>query len=227
MRQQWQQLTARFDARPLRERLIVLAAVVLGTGSLYQTFAVDPIVAREQRLTQQLEQTRTQVRELQSVMFSASAVVDPDATKRTYRDALRDQIAEIDRNMAGLQKALVPPEQMTRLLQDMLATQRGLTLVSLKKLPVRRFDAAAGEVAADGAKAGSLPAASERMVYQHGFEISVQGSYADLHDYLVRLETLPWQMFWGRAVLDAAQHPVITLTLTVHTLSLNPAWLTV
>jgi MSHA biogenesis protein MshJ len=55
----------------------------------------------------------------------------------------------------------------------------------------------------------------------------LQGSYADLHDYLAGLEELPWQMFWGRISLETEQHPRLRVRLTVHTLSLSKAWLVV
>jgi MSHA biogenesis protein MshJ len=48
-----------------------------------------------------------------------------------------------------------------------------------------------------------------------------------LHSYLARLEALPWQLFWGKVTLDAGEHPKLRLTLTLHTLSLNKAWLVV
>lgn len=48
------------------------------------------------------------------------------------------------------------------------------------------------------------PAASDRNVYKHGVEVKLQGGYSDLHDYLARLEKLPWRMLWSRASLNAA-----------------------
>ncbi|MBI3936114.1 MAG: MSHA biogenesis protein MshJ, partial [Betaproteobacteria bacterium] len=44
---------------------------------------------------------------------------------------------------------------------------------------------------------------------------------------LVQLEKLSWQMFWGRIAMDAERYPRLTVTLTVHTLSLDKAWLIV
>ena len=70
------------------------------------------------------------------------------------------------------------------------------------------------------------PAIQGRAIFQHGFELKISGSYGALHDYLARLEKLPWRMFWGRVTLDATQHPRLTLTLVVHTLSLDKTWLT-
>jgi MSHA biogenesis protein MshJ len=71
------------------------------------------------------------------------------------------------------------------------------------------------------------PKDPERTVFQHSFEITLQGSYIELHDYLTQLEKMPWQMFWGRISVSTEQYPRLRATLTVQTLSLNKAWLIV
>jgi MSHA biogenesis protein MshJ len=56
-------------------------------------------------------------------------------------------------------------------------------------------------------------------------EITVHGNYLDMLSYLVALEHLPSQMFWGKAQMNVIQYPVAELTLTVYTLSLDKTWL--
>ena len=73
----------------------------------------------------------------------------------------------------------------------------------------------------------AAPAEPERSIYQHSVEVTLQGSYSDLHEYLVHLERSPLRMFWGQLNLDSVQHPRLKVTLTVHTLSLSKAWLVV
>jgi MSHA biogenesis protein MshJ len=45
--------------------------------------------------------------------------------------------------------------------------------------------------------------------------------------YLTELEKMPTQMFWGEAGLSVEKYPNAVLTLTLYTLSLDKAWLTV
>src|SRR5262249_41659841 len=150
------------------------------------------------------------------------AIVDPDAVKRSYRDALRKQLADIDQTMQGLQRGLVPPEKMAKLLEEMLSRSGGLQLVSLRTLPVQRFETPGATPAVKpndkGAKPATVPE-PERAVYQHSVEITLQGSYPDLLEYLSQLEKLSWQMFWGRISVDTEQYPRLRVTLTVQTLS--------
>jgi MSHA biogenesis protein MshJ len=226
MKEQWRKLAARFDALLVRERILVLVGVVVGTALIYDTLALQPLEARKKRLERQIAEARHNIKLAEVVLSARDPTADAEAVKRAYRDALRKQIAEIDQGMQGLQRGLVPPERMGKLLEEMLSRSRGLQLVTLRTLPVQRLDASAVAVAGKpAAKPGAKE--SERTVFQHGFELTVQGSYADVHGYLAQLEKLPWRMFWGRITVNAEHHPRLRVTLTVLTLSLNKAWLIV
>ena len=230
MKDRWRQLAARFDALTARERALFFFGSILGPFLLFHALVLDPLLARQQRLTAQLAEARQNIKTAENLIKTQETVTDPDAAKRTHWRALRKRLAEIDQNMQGLQKGLVPPERMATLLEEMLARGGGLQLLSLRTLPVQRFEnpaAAPGVTPPASAAKPPIPREPERDIYQHSFEISLQGSYADLHDYLARLERLPWQMFWGRINLDTENHPRLRATLTLHTLSLNKAWLIV
>jgi MSHA biogenesis protein MshJ len=181
-------------------------------------------------LEQQIVQTRQQLKTAEAIMQTKQSVGDSHAVKRTYRDALRGRLAEIDQNIKGLQEGMVPPERMAKLLEGVLARTAGLQLLSLRALPPQRFESRAAAPAPKAGAQAAKPAPKEepeRTIYQHSFEITLQGSYDDLYEYLARLEKLPWQMFWSRISVQAEQHPKLRMTLTVQTLSLAKAWLIV
>ena len=39
------------------------------------------------------------------------------------------------------------------------------------------------------------------------------------------LESLPTQLFWGKAQLEVEQYPAVRLTLTLYTMSLDDQWM--
>ncbi|MBA5606710.1 type II secretion system protein M [Duganella sp. FT3S] len=87
---------------------------------------------------------------------------------------------------------------------------------------------AAGMAAAPPANAvAAAPAAPKprELLYRHGVEIVLQGSYLDMIQYMDALQALPSQLFWGKAKLDAGQYPASRLTLTLYTLSLDTKWM--
>jgi MSHA biogenesis protein MshJ len=229
MREQWRKLAARFDALLVRERVLVLVGLVVGVALIFDTLALQPLEARKKRLERQIAESRNSIKVAETVLAAQVPVTDPDDVRRSYRNALRQQLADIDQSMQGLQRGLVPPERMANLLEEMLSRSRGLQLLSLRTLPVKIIETPA---AAPAGKAGDqtakpAPKDPERTVYQHSFEITLQGSYFELHDYLAQLEKLPWQMFWGRISVQTEQYPRLRATLTVQTLSLSKAWLIV
>ena len=135
--------------------------------------------------------------------------------QRRYRDELRKQIADIDGKLQGLQKQLVPPEQVASLLEGVLTTRARAGAGQPAQAPGAAFpDQRArprGQRRSQGKGDSKGEAPGDRSIYQHSFEIEIEGSYAELHGYLTRLEKLPWQLFWGRAMLDAAKHPRLKL----------------
>lgn len=227
MKEQWQKLSARFDALLVRERVLVLIGAIVGVALVFDALALQPLEARKKRLERQIADTRQNIKLAETALMPSEALIDPNAVKRSYRDALRKQLAEIDQSMQGLQRGFVAPERMAKLMEEMLARSRGLQLISLRTLPVQRFEAVGAAAKLGDRTAKPAPRETERTIYQHSFEITLRGSYPDLHDYLAQLEKLPWQMFWGRISVNAEQYPRLRVTLTVQTLSLNKAWLIV
>ncbi len=224
LRERWQQWNALFDARTLRERALITGLGVAAVVLLVDTLSLSPMAVQQKRLSGQLTEARAAIRAGEMALAGSSSQEDPDEVKRRYRDELRRQIAEMDQRLQGLQQQLVQPDQVSRLLEGVLGKDRGLALVSLRKLPVQLYRTNGAAKAADPK---AQAAESGRGIYQHSFEIQIEGSYSELHAYLKRLEGLQWQLFWGKAELDASAHPRLRLTLTLHTLSLNKAWLVV
>ncbi|WP_332856120.1 type II secretion system protein GspM [Duganella sp. S19_KUP01_CR8] len=75
------------------------------------------------------------------------------------------------------------------------------------------------------AAAPAAPAAPTPLLYRHGVQLVLQGSYLEMIDYLEALEAMPTQLLWGAAALDAGQFPQARLTLTLYTLSLDQKWI--
>ncbi|AKU21352.1 hypothetical protein [Massilia sp. NR 4-1] len=71
----------------------------------------------------------------------------------------------------------------------------------------------------------SAPAKPRELLYRHGVELVLQGSYLDMLTYMEALEKLPVQLFWGKAHLQAAGYPDLKLSLTLYTLSLDEKWM--
>lgn len=229
MIEQWRKLSERFGALKPREKALVLLGVIVGAGLVFDAVAFQPAQARKKALEGQIAEARQKLKIAEALMQTKEPVGDSHAVKRSYRDALRVRLADVNKNMVSLQQGMVPPERMARLLEDMLGRTRGLQLVSLRALPPKPFESQAAAPASQAGAKTVKPEPKEpgRAIFQHGFELTLQGSYRDLHDYLARLEELPWQMYWKRLSVQTEEYPQLRVTITVQTLSLTKAWLVV
>jgi MSHA biogenesis protein MshJ len=226
MNENWQKAVARFDVLKPRERVMIFAAGAAVIGWIAFMMAIDNELTRYKRLSADLARQQTTLAQLQTQTAELMRVAaqDPDAAGRARVTALNAQLAQFDAELRGVQQGLVPPTRMTRVLEDVLTRNSRVHLVKLTTLPVTALvdREAKGEPVRAATQGGA-----DRLVYKHGIELTVEGGYLDLLDYLTRLEKLQWQMFWARTRIDASRYPRVQMTVTLYTLSLDEAWLVV
>ncbi|HZW14192.1 MAG TPA: type II secretion system protein GspM [Noviherbaspirillum sp.] len=244
MKQYWQKIALKVDARTLRERTIIFAMCALVVITLLNAMILDPLFKQQKLLSQQLGRDQTQIAEMQAQIQQMARLqaTDPDAANRELLAKLTQQSKQMQGELGELQKGLVSPDKMPELLEGILRRNGKLQLVSLKTLaPSSITEPGIVEQKALAEKAPAMPAnpdanGKERApvqsvmtstVYKHGVEIVVRGGYLDMVSYMAELEAMPWQLFWGQARLDAEDHTKAQLTLTLYTLSLEKKWLNI
>jgi MSHA biogenesis protein MshJ len=248
VKQRWKQWAAKYEALSMRERVMVAAAVIAGVIFVVKTLMIDPALAKEKALRSLINQQRSTIATmtLDAAQREVAALADPDKEAKARLAQLSADNQRMRETLRTMQKGLVAPDRMGALLQQLLGNSR-LKLVSLKTLPPRGMSdgkfsepdapaatppgAAAPAVAppAAGAPAAGQPAKpavkQEELLYRHGVQIVVEGSYLDMVAYMQALESMPEQLFWGKASLTAQQYPKATLSLTLYTLSLDQKWI--
>lgn len=231
LKAQWQRLADRVDAMSLRERALIFLAIAIVLIVLVNTVLIDPLLTRhkklQQEITQTQEKTSAMLTQIQTLVKTWN--VDPDIALRSRLAQLREQSDQTGKTLEDIQSGLVSPQRMPTLLEDILRHNRSLHLVALKTLPVKVLGEPDTTVAGEAAKPAQAqkPTTPESVVYKHGVEITLEGSYLDLLHYLTEIEALPWHVFWGKADVDVEKYPKVTLTLRLYTLSLDKAWLAI
>ncbi|HZR70564.1 MAG TPA: MSHA biogenesis protein MshJ [Burkholderiales bacterium] len=225
MKARWERLAEKIDALSLRERGLVFFSVALVAFGLLYSMLLRPVMDEQRIVSRTLAQHQSQIR-VANEQLGTMVVArrdDPDAANRRRLEELRRRIAETRDSLARQQSTLIAADRMAGLLGDLVARNRNLELVALKTLPATRVGA--GEVGTAAAEAAER--AGEAAIYRHGVEITLQGGYFELLEYVRQLEGLPTQVLWGRLDLAAADYPKVTMKLTLYTLSLDRAWLVV
>ncbi|MEK7438964.1 MAG: hypothetical protein AAB150_19000 [Pseudomonadota bacterium] len=205
------------DSMGLRERVMFFAAVTLVMVTLLQVFLLNPVLARRNLLGAQIAQ---QEDETKAIRLQIEALVrpnlkDPNELNRGKLKSLQEQMAQLDRQLEEQQQQFVAPEKILAMLENVIAKNRKIQLKSLRNLP--------------GSNSSSVAVApnAASTVFRHTVELSVQGNYFDLLDYLAAMERMPQRVFWDEFELSATQYPQSVLRLKMHTLSREKLWLSV
>jgi MSHA biogenesis protein MshJ len=223
----WLRYAERIDALSLRERVMVFSAAMAVLLALVHGLYIDSEVQRERRLTGTLAQKQTESKTLQDQLAKlvTGRGADPDRLPRERLAAVRAELSDVEARIAAEERKFTAPEQMRKVIEELLARSRGVELRTLKNLPTTSIAEARAQAAPQGAKPAAAPA--ERLIYRHGIEVTVTGSYLDLLGYIADLERMPTQLYWSSLEIDARNFPRHTMKLVVYTLSLNPTWLNV
>ena len=217
-------LRARIDALSLRERALVCLAACALLAFLGHALLLAPMEAAQEALRAQIAQQRSGMAAIDEAITGRVQAfqLDPDAQARTRLNALRQEMGQLGDQLLAIEHGLVPPERMGPLIDGILRANGRLKLVSMRTLPVEPL---AEKGASAPAPAATPAPAAAPLLYRHGIEVTVRGSYLDMVDYMSALDAMPTRMFWGRAQLDVEEYPAARLTLTLHTLSLDRQWM--
>ena len=232
MKEQLQRLATRIDALTLRERVLLFAAAAAVFLFLAHFFSLGPMYARQDLLRTQIVQQQNNLEGIDNEIREKVQAfqADPDAPAREKIATVRAQLDSLALSLRAMQNGLVPPERMAPLVESILRANGRLQLVSMRTLPVEPVMGGAKPQAAPaaGAATSAAPADVARpaaLLYRHGVEVTVRGNYLDMIGYMAALESMPTQLFWGGARLEAETWPASRLTLTLYTLSLDAKWM--
>ncbi len=218
-----QSLAARVDALALRERALLLAALLVVFYVLWANLLMAPLEIRQKAQQDQVAQLHTHIalldRQAQAVI--AHSREDPDRANRERRLALRGRIGDLNHQLRRYTSNLISPTVMVQVLERMLRREPGLRLIAVHSLPATPL---LEQPSGKGEKTKKVPT-TQAGIYKHGLTLEFDGTFPATLRYLKALEALPWQLFWDRMDYREQHYPHARVTITVHTLSLDPGWI--
>jgi MSHA biogenesis protein MshJ len=231
-------LLQRWQGLAPREQWLAAAVALLLSSMAWLAFGHEPLAQRLKQL--EGEQRSAEMRRLEARVtlaeLQARAAVDPD---QALRQALRAAQALRDHQLEGLDRetaALIDPQRMQQVLQDLLQRRPGLRLLALEsfsaplELPVPLPAADGRPAAVNGAADSAAPAPP--VLYRHGIRLTLEGSYFELRDYLQGIEAQSLaaggrRLFWERLDyrVGEAGPGQAKITLELYTLSREAGWI--
>jgi MSHA biogenesis protein MshJ len=233
-----------FEALNSRERWMVACALFVIVYTLINALLISPVLARQKNIQNELDADKSQVQVLTQQIngYSHQNIIDPDAQNKQRIADLQSHLQHLETQLNGLQTTLISPDKMPDLLRSLLKKNGKLKLIALKTLPTKGLlDNASKETNATTSISDAPITTSiqtnqaskqDSPVFKHGVEITLEGRYLDLLEYVFELEQMPWHVLWSEAALNSDQPPTNAwpanrLKLTVYTLSLDKTWLSI
>lgn len=211
-------LRERFQRFNLRERLLLMLALVAVLYQLGDSLLLSGQMAEVTRLENSIVAQRQQMSQLalQVAEVTHSLQNDPNAPLRQRNEVLRKRIKDGRSHLEVLAQELIAPRQMAALLEQVLAEQEGLQLQRLRTLEPRVLNSPPDD---------SEVASSAFPVYAHGFAVEFSGGYFETLKYLESLEKLQSQFYWDLVDFQVDEYPQSRVRLELHTLSLSEEWI--
>lgn len=214
MRARLEMWAARVNALSLRERGLLMLAVLVVLIGLWEVIFFGPLQRKQAALQKQVATLRGSVADLNRTITEAAekTTTDPNVALRAQLAAARRASASANQRLKAITAGLIAPREMAAVLEKLLKAQHGLKLISMTNLP-------AAPVALDDGRH------SKAKVFRHGLTLTFEGDYLDTLKYLKTLARLPWHFYWDKLELHVKRYPVSRVTLTVHTLNLKEGWI--
>lgn len=218
-------LQQRFDLRRPRERALLLtAAIALSLGLADALWLGPALTAYRAARLEQRTASDARVQLLSDLQQRRLHATQLDRSRQSDVNSWRQRVRDGDARLREHEHALIGPDQMLELLERMLAQQGQLRVRAMQSLPRTDLLAAAAPAGAAASGPAATPAATASL-YRHGVELTLEGSFGDLLNYLKSIEALPQRVLWGSLGLKVTQYPNSLLTLRLYTLSRDRHWL--
>ena len=206
-----------YDARPLRERIILLICVVIVMVFLLNLLVLEPASRQRKRTRSEMSQLQTEIDALtiRGAEVETRRINDTDKKNREKLTALEQEWEQLNQKLQTNIVTLVPPREMSGLLKSLLTQEKKLKLIRLENLPPEGLSL---EQSKDDENA-------QPKIYRHRLQMEFLGDYLTLLAYLKQLEELPRSLVWEEVEVETLKYPQAKVRLQVYTLSLTEGWI--
>ncbi|MCH7867430.1 MAG: type II secretion system protein M [Myxococcales bacterium] len=227
MRERWERLQERYLELTLRERIMVLCALLASLFGVVDAVFLLPMDREREQLQSQLSQHVASIKRLderaeQLAQRIAGRTPTPMDREET---ALKRQIEIMNADIEEHMSSMIAPNDVTRMLEELLSEESDLTLVKLMSTNPATFPPAT-EAGVPGAAVDPQGQTAEKAeFYRHGFVIELEGSYLATLHYLESIESLPWDLSWDTITYTVIDYPRARISIHLHTLSREENWI--
>ena len=234
LREKYIHLASLFDARNIRERVLIAGLVAAVMINIWLFLFHDHLATAQQKLGIELATLKQKIETIdtQYNILVKTKLDDPDRDLKKRLSLAQQHIDKLDSQLQIKMKGLILPTQMAKILEQVLSQQTNLHFMRIQSLAAKPLLVKTPEInnkaeqnSNSDTQAIESPEFTDIGVYQHGIEMEFSGSYLETLGFLKQLKQLPWNFYWDDVLFDVVKYPKSTVIIRVHTLSLKEGWL--
>jgi len=210
--EKWQAWSEKFLALSQREKIIIAAAALFLSGYMIYFLLIEPLSLEQQRreahlkqISQELVDSRVQIDDIKVALRQ-----DPNKQTKQEINALREELARLNRRLDKVMTDYVAPDKMARELTRLLTASNQVRVVGLSIETPQKIEI---EMDADATNDTAL------SYYRHEFILQVQGDYFSLMAFVKSVLGENRQFRVNELAYVVNTHPTATLTLSLLTVS--------
>lgn len=201
-------LNQRFAAITKREKVITLIAGIVVIVFVGYFHFIEPNWQNKIEIDKSSASISTELASIQAQqqVFLAHLQQDFDQPLLASLASQQAMLQQLDVKMDAFLESMVEPTQMAYVIQSLLSKLDSVKVVALKSLSPRALSNNPDDVL---------------RLYEHGLDVTLEGSYSALHAFLDSAESLPWKFNWQDYRLSVSEYPNSTLHVQLRTYSLH------
>lgn len=205
------ELLTRFSALATREKILVIAAILVVVWSLWDNLYYQSRLQLKAKAAQELNSLETQLisRQQDLQQLKNNNIVNPNISNTEKLADLKLRYSSLQTQLLQNKKKFAQPQMIPQVLDDIFKQNKQLSLLKLDTLPTTKL----------------LPDSHEQPIYKHGLSLTFRGNYDNTVSFLRSLEALPWAIVWEALDYQVKQHPSAEVNIKLYTLSFEEKWL--
>ncbi len=200
-----------FNIVTLRERTIIFGALIFCTVAILYFWLLEPAMVQQQKATHTLQRNAQQEKVINNEILLTTQRLQKDPLKEINQKIAFTEttIAQLDKQLDEKLVKFIHAQKMPLALTNVLSKTPGVRISALKSLPVKIFNTSAPRV----------DNVTQKTFYRHTLEITLQGDYNAIYQYVLNVENLKDKFYWYSVDYQVQTYPLAEVIIQIYTLS--------
>ena len=207
----YSELEQSFNKITLRERVIMFAALGLCSLVICYFWILEPAMLQLERVDKSLQKSVQQEQLLKNEIATTTKRLKEDPLKEINNEIAFSQgtLAQLNKQLDDKLVKFIHAQKMPIALTRVLSKTPEVKITGLKSLPVKAFNTTT-KVTND---------ATPSTFYKHTLQITLQGTYNGIYQYLLNVESLQDKFYWHSLDYQVSAYPLAEVIIEIYTLS--------